>query len=169
MKDVTERLDIVEHRVRMLEAGERGVGAIADVEVVQRSIAGDANYRSGRGLYEVHLQKGRERAGGQLDRQFRRDVAHVEGEVEVIDADADRGFGLREERQRPSADQEGTAIDDHVEERLDEDISVGRQVRNKRDAEFEVLDGMRLIQDLVVETDVAVLDADIGKREALGF
>ena len=153
----------------MLEAGERGVGAIADFEAVQRSIAGDANYRSGRGLYEMDLEEGRKRTGGQLNRQFGGDVAHIEGEVEVVDADADRGFGLRQERQRASADQEGTAIDVHVEQRLDVDISVGRQVRNKRDAEFDMLDGMLLIQDLVVETDVAVLDADIGNCEALKF
>ena len=41
--------------------------------------------------------------------------------------------------------------------------------RNKRDAEFEVLDGMRLIQDLVVEADVAVWMRILETAKRWGF
>jgi len=167
MKHVTERFDVVEDGGGALEAGERRVVVVADVKVVERGVAGYAHHRPGGGLHEMHLEKGRERTGGNLDRQFRRDIADVRGEVEVVDAEPDRRFGLRREGERTPADLDGTAIDDHPEQRLDEDLGVGREVRDKRQVEIQMLDGMLLIQDLVVEAHVAVINADIGNREAL--
>ena len=58
MKNVTERLDVVEDNGRALEAGEWCVGAVADVEIVERSIAGDSHDRPGGGLYEMQLEEG---------------------------------------------------------------------------------------------------------------
>jgi hypothetical protein len=169
MENVTERLDVVEDNGRTLQAGERRVRIVADVEIVERSVAGDAHHGPGGGLHEMHLQVGRERASGKLDRQFGWDVAHVRGEVEVIDAKPDRRFRLRREGQGASADFDGTAIDDHPEQRLDENPGVSRQVRDKGQVEIQMLDGVLFAQDLVVEAHVAVTNTDIGKRKALRF
>ena len=78
---------------------------------------------------------------------------------------------LRRIRERPRAphDVHRAAVDDHLQQRLDINIDIGRQVRDERNAELDMLDVMLLGEHLIIEANVAVSEPDVGDRETLWF
>src|SRR5260370_32689501 len=58
------------------------------------------------------------------------------------------------------------AVHHHLQQRLDKNINVLRQVRDKRNVDVDMLDRVMLYEQLIVELHVTVRDLNIGNRKS---
>src|SRR5271163_206559 len=79
----------------------------------------------------------------------------------------DLGLVWYGERLGFAGDAQWTAVDHHLEQRLHEDVDVRGQVGDEGDVELEVFERMPLAQHLVVEMNLALVNLNVGHREAL--
>ena len=81
----------------------------------------------------------------------------------------DLGLGWDGERLGFAGDAQRAAVDHHLEQRLHEDVHVRRQVGDEGDVELKVFERMLLAEHLVVEMNLALVNLNVGYREALGL
>ena len=160
-----ERLDVGQLHLRVLERDERRIGGVANVELIERHGPVQSNQRLRFRLHEMHVHIRRQRATRNFHRQLHRRVADIERQVEAMQPEVNHRVARRRERLGHAGNSQRAAVDHHLHQRLDEHVQLGRQVRDKRHVDLNLLDLVLLAEHLIVDRYFAVAQLNIGNRE----
>src|SRR5438552_1326907 len=106
---------------------------------------------------EVQMENRREQAAPDLDRELRRYVRDIARQIETMETEVEHRIQSVLEWLGLPVQMEPTAIDDHLQEGLREDVHVGREIRNKGQRQTDMLDPVFLTEQVVVESDRAIV------------
>ena len=149
----------------MFQCDQRRVGVVADVELIEGERPVEANQRLRLRLHEMHVHISRQRPVRNFDRQLHRRVADVLRDIEAMQFQVNHRVASRLERLGHAGDPQRAAVDHHLQQRLHEHVHVGRQVRDKRHVELNLLDLVLLAEQLIVDRYLAAVELDVGDGE----
>ena len=163
-----QRLDIGERGDHAARFDDRRFRFVGHREIVEHDRAVETQLRRFV-LDEMRAHAAGNEALRNCHRQLGSHVGEVLRQVEAIEGEVDRRFETVLERFGLALDAQRPAVDACREQGLHEHVDVTRQVGEKRDADLDVLDAMACVRRLVVEADLAAVDADVRQRETRGL
>ncbi|CAB3761192.1 hypothetical protein LMG29739_03575 [Paraburkholderia solisilvae] len=169
--DALQRLEQIGADMHRMRGEERRLVAVDHIEVGEIGGAGHAQRRRIAGHDEIELQIARQFARLHGHRQLHRCVRQQTRHVEPVKSQRHLRLARLRKRLGLAVERERTAVDTHAQQRLDEDIGLRRQRRDKRNTELPLIDDMLFVQQPVVECDLAVFETDVrhGKQRRLAF
>ena len=90
-----------------------------------------------------------------------RDIGGNTHQIESLDLDAQRVLGCGSKRQGLTNESEWTAVYNHSQQWAFKYLGFDRQVGDKGNADSNLVNGVMLIKDAVVEMDLAASEPDI--------
>ena len=161
-----QRLDVGQLHLGVFECGDRRIRRVANVELIHRYRPVQANQRLRLRLHEMHVHIRRQCPVRNFDRQLHRRVADVKRQVEPMQFQVNDRVVRGLERLGHARNPDRAAVDHHLQQRFDEHVHVGGQVRDKRHVDLNLLDLVLLAEQLIVDCHFAIAQLNIRNRES---